>query len=305
MKRRTRSGGTGPTAVVDGARIERVVAADGVRLALFRAGPADGTPVLLIPGTFSNHTFWFGTRGTGFARTLAAAGFQAWALDPRGHGASDRPGPRDRWDFDDWGRLDVPAAFRFVTDACGPAFIIGHSAGGAVALIAAVAEPALRERIRGFVILGTPLPWLQPVARLLSRSARAFSRLAGRFPARILRLGPEDELGGVMAQWMTWQIEGHWRGDDGTDYEAGLRPLRALALVITGAGDRFEAPPPAVHALFSRLGSADRSFLLCGRSTGFSTDFDHAGLVVSRAARAEIWPRILEWLAHRSPPARP
>src|SRR5690606_25004866 len=85
---------------------------DAVRLAVQLYGAGD-TRVLLVPGTFSNHTFWLGTRGVGFARYLADhEGCETWSLDPRGHGASQRPGRREHWDFDDWARHDVVSAIR-------------------------------------------------------------------------------------------------------------------------------------------------------------------------------------------------
>ncbi len=282
-------------------RIERIDAADGVQLALHRL-PEPGSPrVLLVPGTFSNHTFWLGTRGTGFARALARAGFEPWVLDPRGHGASQRPRGDERWDFDDWAHHDVPAAIRaVVVSAATPPFLIGHSAGGAAILAGLAADPELAATVAGVVIVGTPVPWLQRWRGLAAHSIRALSRLLGRFPARSLGLGPEDEMAGVMEQWMTWNIEGHWRGDDGIDYGERLGLLRIPALIVAGSGDRTFAPPHACRALFDLLGGDDRTFLECGRSTGFSVDFDHPGLVVSRAAMHEIWPRIVAWLCARS-----
>ena len=150
--------------------------------------------------------------------------------------------------------------------------------------------------VRALVVVATPIPWLQSMRRLATLFAVGVSRLFGRFPARLVGLGPEDELGGVMVQWMTWQLEGHWRGDDGTDYEALLTALDLPMLFVAGAGDRVEAPPAAVHALFQLTGSRDRTFLLCGRDSGFSEDFGHATILVSRAARDEVWPRIVDWI---------
>lgn len=282
-------------------RIERIVAEDGVRLALHRLGPDGGTPVLMVPGTFSNHTFWLGTRGHGFARAVADAGFEAWVLDPRGHGDSQRQGPGERWDFDDWGRLDVPAAVRAVRSRSGPCFLIGHSAGGASVLMALAAASALHPDCSGVVVLGTPLPWLQPVQRVVAHGVRLFSRVASRFPARLLGLGPEDELSGVMSQWMRWNLEGRWHGDDGLDYEALLGALRMPILGIAGAGDRIYAPPAACRALVQRLGSADRTLRVFGTDHGHAEDYDHAGIVVSRSARSEIWPVVVEWLRSRDP----
>ncbi|MBX6362903.1 MAG: hypothetical protein IRZ00_03460, partial [Gemmatimonadetes bacterium] len=100
------------------------LADDGVRLVAHLVGETAAPPALLVPGTFSNHTFWLGTRGTGFARAVAAAGFEAWVLDPRGHGASQRPTRRDRWNFDHWARRDIPAAVRAATRPHHPGVVL-------------------------------------------------------------------------------------------------------------------------------------------------------------------------------------
>jgi predicted alpha/beta hydrolase len=276
-------------------------ARDGVRLALIRAGAAAGPPVLLVPGTFSNHTFWLGTRGTGFARHLAAEGYETWTLDPRGHGLSQRAGPADRWGFDDWARADVPAALERVASADRPAVVIGHSAGGAAILAALAGEPGLRPLVGAAIVLATPLPYLQRHRRVFARAVHAWARRARRFPARLLRLGPEDEPAGVIEEWFRWNLGGHWRGRDGTPYDERLRELTLPMLVVAGAGDRLWAPPPAVRAVFDRIGSTARRFVLAGRAFGFREDYGHVDLVVGRSARAEIWPLLTDWLAGAGP----
>lgn len=285
-------------------RKEEVLAADGTRLALYRVGPADGPPVVLMPGTFSNHTFWLGTKGHGMAWALADAGFEAVILDPRGHGGSERPSGRD-WTFEHWGRVDVPAAVEAATDG-ERALLVGHSAGGASMLIALAGEPAVRERVAGLVALATPVPWLQRWRKLGAWAVRAGSRVLGRFPARILGLGPEDELPGVMAQWMTWNLRGEWVGDDGIDYVARLAEVRVPVLAVSGAGDTVFAPPAACRGLMEMVGTDDAVYVLAGRDTGFSEDFDHPGIVVSKAAHEEVWPLVVDWLAAHAPsPPRP
>jgi pimeloyl-ACP methyl ester carboxylesterase len=275
--------------------LEHLRTSDNVRIAVHKLGAPVKARVLLVPGTFSNHTFWFGTRGVGFALELGAAGYEAWALDPRGHGASERPRAGDDWDIDDWARHDVPAALRAAA-ADGPVFLIGHSAGGAAALAGLGAEPGLRALVRGLVIVATPMPWLQGYRKFYSRFARSLSLALGYFPARLLRLGPEDELPGVMTQWMGWNLNSHWIGDDGTDYSARLADIAIPLLMIAGIGDRIFAPPSSCRSLFDRLASTDRTFLLCGKETGYSEDFTHPGILTSRAARAEVWPKMLGWL---------
>ncbi|MEX2281590.1 MAG: alpha/beta fold hydrolase [Gemmatimonadota bacterium] len=265
-------------------------------VALHRLGSRTAIPVLLVPGTFSNHTFWLGTRGIGFARALVEDGFEACALDPRGHGESQKPKAGERWDFDHWAREDVPTALRTIIAEGRRPFVVGHSAGGAAALAALAAEPSLRAHVRGVVLVATPVPWLQPWRGAGAWLIRAISRILGRFPARRLRLGPEDELEGVMAQWMDWQLTGHWLGDDGTDYGAALGSLDLPLFAITGSGDRFFAPPYACRGLYDLIGSPDKTFLQAGRGSGFAENFNHVSILVGRAARTEIWPKIVAWL---------
>lgn len=281
-------------------RRENAAAADGTRLALYRVGRDGDPPVVLMPGTFSNHSFWLGTRGCGLAWYLAESGLQAVVLDPRGHGGSERADGRD-WSFEDWGRLDVPAAVVAASGNGRPVFLVGHSAGGASMLIGLAGEPSLRERVAGVVVLGTPVPWLQRWRGIGAHAIRAATRLLGRFPARRLGLGPEDELPGVMAQWMTWNLRREWRGRDGTNYVERLGEIATPVLGMSGAGDTVYAPPHACRALVDMVGTPDASYVLAGRRTGFSEDFDHSGIVVSRAARVEVWPRIVAWLQARCP----
>ena len=280
------------------AAVQRITTADNVSIAVHRLGDPAGTPVILAPGTFSNWSFWLGTRGTGFAREIAARGFEAWVMDFRGHGFSQRPAPGQRWNFDDWGRLDVPAVVRTVAAEGRRPLLVGHSAGGASVLAALAGTPGLERDVAAAVIVATPLPWLQRWRRVAAWSMRTASRHMSAFPARLLRLGPEDELAGVMEQWMDWNLNGHWVGRDGTDYSVELGALTLPLLFIAGTGDHRFAPPAACRGLFDLMaGSSDHLFVEAGIDTGFSRDFGHVDLIVSPDARHEIWPLIADWLA--------
>ncbi|HSJ29784.1 MAG TPA: alpha/beta fold hydrolase [Longimicrobiales bacterium] len=279
----------------------RILTEDDVAITVHRVGAADGTPVILAPGTFSNWSFWLGTRGTGFARELAARGFEAWVVDLRGHGRSQRPAPGERWNFDDWGRLDLPAVIRAAHDEGRRPLLVGHSAGGASVLAALAGTNGLESRVAAAAIIATPLPWLQRWRRAVGWAMRFASRHMDAFPARLLGLGPEDELPGVMEQWMDWNLRGRWIGRDGTDYSTALTQLRLPLLFIAGSGDHRFAPPAACRGLFELVGSRDRIFIEAGIDTGFSRDYGHVDLIVSREARREIWPLLADWLtAHAS-----
>ncbi|MGH7448716.1 MAG: alpha/beta fold hydrolase [Longimicrobiales bacterium] len=282
------------------ASIHQVTTEDNVALTVHRLGDAGGSPIILAPGTFSNWSFWLGTRGTGFARELASRGFEAWVMDFRGHGRSQRPAPGQRWNFDDWGRLDLPAVIREVKAEGRTPLLVGHSAGGASILAALAGTVELEPHVAAAAIIATPLPWLPRWRRAAAWSMRFAARHMNTFPARVLGLGPEDELSGVMEQWMDWNIRGHWIGRDGTDYSAALGRLRLPLLFLAGSGDRRFAPPDACQGLFDLTGSpdsVDRLYIEAGRQTGFSCDYGHVELIVSREARQEIWPLLADWLA--------
>ena len=284
----------------ESASLQRIITQDDVAITVHRLGERTGTPVILAPGTFSNWSFWLGTQGTGFARHLAAHGFEAWVVDLRGHGSSQRPAPGQRWNLDDWGRLDLPAVVRAVTAEGRTPLLVGHSAGGASVLAAIAGTPGLQSDVAAAAILATPLPWLQRWRRLGAWSMRLAARHMNSFPARLLGLGPEDELPGVMEQWMDWNLRGRWLGRDGTDYSDALARLRLPLLFISGSGDHRFAPPDACRGLFDLTGSPDRLFIEAGRDTGFSRDYGHVDLIVSREARREIWPLLSDWLAAHS-----
>jgi len=275
---------------------------DGVRIAVHRAGPEGGTRVVLVPGAFSNHEFWLGTRGTGFGRELAGRGWEAWAVDPRGHGESDRPAAGEHWGFRDWIRHDLPTVLRAAGEGGRRCLAVGHSAGGAAALSTLALHPELAANLAGLVLVATPAPSLGPLRRFGAWSIARLSTLFGRFPARLLGYGSEDELRHVMSEWMEWNLRGIWGWEQSPDL---LRAeVDAPVLAVAGSGDRFFAPPRICRRLFDGLSSADKTFLEFGRSAGYSKDYGHAGLIVDRAAREEVWPKILEWMERtaREPP---
>jgi pimeloyl-ACP methyl ester carboxylesterase len=112
------------------------------RVAALRAGPADGPPVLLLPGyTGSKEDF-----GPLFA-PLAAAGFAVTAVDLPGQFESE--GPADPAAYTP---VRLAATVTAVAAALGgaPAHLLGHSFGGLVARAAVLAD---RTRFASLVLL--------------------------------------------------------------------------------------------------------------------------------------------------------
>lgn len=274
----------------------RVTAADGVALALHRLdAEAQGRQaVLLVHGAFTSHRVWI--REGGLAAYLARRGFDVWLADLRHHGASEREPRRGVWRFEDLILSDAPALVARVRDAVRqPPALVGHSIGGVVGLswLARAAPPAA---LAALVTLGTPGPSrFGLVTRALAAATARLSDGLGRFPARWLRLGPEDECGRVFADWMRWNASGRWTGRDGFDYLDALAGVRTPYLGVAGEGDRFFAPVRCCREIVERVGAARRDLMVCGPRLG------HAGLVLDPRAAEHCWPQLADWLERTCP----
>jgi pimeloyl-ACP methyl ester carboxylesterase len=306
---------------------------DGWELALGRRvprGPRRGPPVLLLHGLAVNRLFLgFGRGPHSLAGVLAAAGFDCFALDLRGHGGS-RPGPgapRD-WTFDDYVRRDLPAALDAVRAATGAprALLLGHSQGALLALAAAALHA---DRVAGVVAIAGPV-WFAPgprlrrferlafrlrrVTRLLARELAPFAGLAHPAAAqapmatrnvdaallrRMLANAVENVATGVARQFRWWIRQDLFRSLDGRDdYRTLLGAGRQPALFVAGAIDEL-APPEVVRRARDAWGG-EAAFACAARAQGLSADYGHGDLVFGRRAPEEVYPLIRDWLARHT-----
>ena len=273
----------------------RITTPDGVELALHRLRAfRDGRPaVLLVHGAFTNHRLWLHSHDGqgGFAHFLGAAGLDVWLADLRHHGESDREPRPGAWTFEDWVLRDAPtlvARVREETDGA-PLAWLGHSAGGAAGLCW-LARVAAAAPLAAVVTLGTPGPRrLGPVRRSLAAATVALARALGRFPARALNFGNEDEAAEIISEWMEWNVRGTWLGIDGFDYFAGLAGVTTPYLGVAGGSDRIFAPPAACRQVVDRIGATSRILAI-------EPGLTHRGLVLSERARSACWPNVVVWL---------
>jgi pimeloyl-ACP methyl ester carboxylesterase len=154
------------------------------------SGPARQHRLLLVHGMWGG-TWYF----ENYLRLAAAEGWDAWAVNLRGHGGS-RPVP-------DVGRLSVLDYVADVTECLallGPAVVVGHSMGGLIAQ--KVAEGGgVRAAVfltsaapRGIVVLRWPV--LRRLARYLPAMARGRAFLPTAADAAALlahRLSPAEQ----------------------------------------------------------------------------------------------------------------
>ncbi|MCP1623266.1 alpha/beta fold hydrolase [Pseudomonas nitroreducens] len=274
---------------------ELIRTADGVDLALRRVGPADGVPVVLTHGTFSNHRSCLG-----LANYLGSQGFACWLFDWRGHGDSGRNDFLHS--FDDVAEQDVPAILEAVSQRSGQAALhwVGHSGGGLIVSMWAARHPELAQRrLRSLVLIGSQATaaGTSPRHWLMLQAFDWMLRWRRIAPSRAKSVGPEAESARLMRQWCQWNFRRRFDSLEGFDYLQGLRGVELPVLGVAGSGDTFIAPLAGCEALVRAFGGTQANLELFGLATGAREDYSHNRLLLSRNASLEIWPRIAQWLA--------
>ena len=279
-----------------------------VILALTRLGQVEqnrrGVPVILLHGSFSNRRFWYSPKNLGLGPFLARAGFDVWIAEMRGHGLSPRNQQYSSNNVAAYARYDLPAIGAFVAEQSAQVpHWIGHSLGG-VTLAAALGGKYLDENNAASVaVFGSQVSrvhWplkVPPLAWSLGLLLKCFSYLSG---SRLKR-GPEDEPVGVALEILRWmRLFGRF-GDDQHDWWAGLAEAQVPLLVVAADGDEQD-PAWACRKLYEHCGTPSRFFLSLGKAQGFSSDFGHIEMLISKVAQSEVWPVIQHWLQeHRLP----
>lgn len=315
--------------------IHYVKTADGWNLALSRYGAVKEKgrkkrlPVLLCHGLSGNHHNWDISERLSVARTLAAAGYEVFALDLRGSGYSDRPrwfSPRRwDWDFDTHLIYDIPAAVDKVLAVTGAKQLhyIGHSMGGMLAY--AFLQTDLAAKIKSAVILASPgrLDNYQPALKLLPLlklfpviHLGVFSKfgapLGELWPGLARAVGNLDLPRGHVALAMANTVENVPRPlflqfarfagkdrlilKDGTDVTAGLSKIKTPMLFLVGSSDKTIAPE-TVKEVHDAVRSEKKAFHILGPEHGHQAEYGHQSVQFGRYADREAYPVILNWLA--------
>jgi fermentation-respiration switch protein FrsA (DUF1100 family) len=86
-----------------------------------------------------------------------------------------------------------------------------------------------------------------------------------------------------------------WLTEDGRNYWDGVRRIEVPLLGFAAANDKND-PATGCRLLFDAVGSQDKAWVLLGVEQGFSKDYGHVEMIISKAASEEVWPRIADWL---------
>jgi predicted alpha/beta hydrolase len=273
-----------------------VIGEDGGETRLFRVATS-GTPrarVLMLPGMFTARHFWLSPKGVGLAAYLAEQGLECWLFERRGLG--EAPKASTRSGMAEACYVDLPAVQRLIAGQPGapPLFIVGHSFGGVLGA-RALAESLDADGVAGLVLFAaqceTGKNALRPPGGWL---VIALSKLLGRLPAKMAGLGPEDEPADAAIDAVRWttaaQRNGRWL--------EVMRGITTPVLAIASAGDSVD-PAEGCERLYARFASVDRSWTLLSKANGWAEDYSHPGMIVSRAAREEVWPHVGDWISTR------
>lgn len=277
----------------------RATTADGVTLVVrrFAAIGSRRAVCLCTHAMMANGSYFHAGDDDGFAGYLARGGVDTYVLDFRGHGESKPPHPeRDRWCFDDYVQLDLPAAIATVCAAAGigpeQLVFLGHSLGGNAGLAAfgTGAAPMPAKLSLWATSLWLPGPRGRTSRRLFMEIYRQSARLLGYAPIRRLRLGSDNEPRDYVDQLTGWARTGAWTSRTGVDYLAHLANIDVPVWAVTGDGDRLCRPTDAM-VMVSRLRGA-RPLRRVGTAAGDALDADHFKLF-TRAALAPLWDEMI------------
>lgn len=259
---------------------------------------------VLAHAMMAGRSEFYRPQGRGLARFLVLRGWSVVAFDFRGHGDS---GPRAdqgaRYGYDDLVARDLPAVYAFARSRVRrkrPVILVGHSLGGHVGLAAQGTELVSFDGIVAFAA-NVWLRELEPSRRrwlakraVLSAAIHA-SRRVGRFPARAIRIGNNDESLEYFEDLARFTRTSAWVSRDGArDYLGSLGRVRAPIVQVVTDGDRINCAPECGARFVERCGGP-REVVRVSRGDDGGPAPDHMGLVTGGNANA-AWGRAEEWI---------
>jgi polyhydroxyalkanoate synthase subunit PhaC len=313
---------------------ELVVTGSRVPLAMVRkrsvARQGTRAPVLLVHGFGQNRYAWH-LPARSFANRLAAAGFDVYNLDLRGHGRSRHFGSARCRGIEDYVREDLPAAVEEIQALSGGRrpWLVGHSLGG---LVAYASAPVLAGAVSGVVSIGSPYHFTRGSLTLGALSLLVRMLAMAPFPNAPLPLAPVGVMMRMLRRFVEsplypfplrgWHagscephiLDQHLRlafdraavaeifdlfdgaaerrfGGAGSDYVERFEKMDLPLFVIAGEKDDL-APPASVQPGFAHSRSTDKTYRVL--------PLGHIDLLVGRDAPATTWSLVQSWLEKRA-----
>jgi pimeloyl-ACP methyl ester carboxylesterase len=262
-------------------------------------------PIVLVHGSFTNRRFWLSAQGVGLARYLVEAGFDVWLMEMRGHGLSPRNLDYKDNSLEHYAVSDVPAINEFVIEKTGlkPVWL-GHSLGGVLISTAIAAGTLPEHQVAAIALLGTQVVrrrWFLQIPLITSMGKWWFT-LKPELDGRKLKIGPENEPAGIAKEYLRWLgLLGRWRfNQNKVSLLTKWQEMDVPMLAMVGKNDQSD-PSEYCERFYDLCGSNNKVFKLLSKDEGFSRDFGHVDMIVSKAAAKEVWPELLSWLVEIKP----
>jgi predicted alpha/beta hydrolase len=177
---------------------------------------------------------------------------------------------------------------------------VGHSLGGHAALAAQGIGVLRADAIVG-IAAGPPfLRATEPSRRrwIAKRAAfasmLAIARRVGRFPARVLRLGSDDESIACCEDFDRFARTDLWGSRDGRhDYTSALADVHVPVLQVLSEGDRFECVPECGERFVAPCRGPREIMRITSAAGGPPPS--HMGLVTSSRSRG-AWADVEAWM---------
>lgn len=265
-----------------------------------------GAPVLMIHGSIEDSKIFHSRSGKGFAPFLAKAGYDVFAPDLAGKGASR---PKIARGFDHSQRDFLERDLNLYAEAIrrihpeAPLRAAAHSWGG-VLLLAWMARFAKDIPLGPAVFFASKRRISVMGARRLfmvdavwSLAGIAATEVKGYLPAKSMGMGSENEPSTFYKQVNRWVYSKAWKDPvDGFDYGKALRnTVLPPVLYFAGKADKVLGHPKDVRRLAEETGAENSKFVLLGKHTGNLRDYGHIDLLTARECPEDHFPAALKW----------
>ncbi|HOP63668.1 MAG TPA: alpha/beta fold hydrolase [Spirochaetota bacterium] len=272
-------------------------------------GNPGAQPVLMIHGAVENGRIFYNEKGKGLAPYLAMNGFDVYAADLRGRGASlPHVSKESRYGQTESITEDIPAFIEKIREIRGNKNIhmVCHSWGGVLTTSFLVRFPENIKRIKSIVYFGSKrrvsvynlhrLVFIDLVWRHLFTLT---GKILGYVPAKKFGIGIDNESRGSHSGCVFWVEEKGWVDPvDRFNYgEAACKVTLPPALYFAAENDRSLGHPSDVIDFINESGSHRHEYRLLSRKNGNMHNYDHVSMITHRDAVIDHFPEVLEWLS--------
>lgn len=248
--------------------------------------------IFLTHGTFSDKRICLG-----ISTYLVDLGYTCWIMEWRNHGASEPT--KKKFNFETIALFDFKAAFKYLFEKEKIANLscITHSGGGICLTMFLTRNQDYISKVNNVTIFacqafGAALTKRKYLSKIM---LKCFTKLTGSMPGR--KLGnPHDEAYYTMKQWLDWNLKQNFKGKGDFDYLKNMPVVNVPIFSVCGKGDTSVAPIEGCKAFLDGFKNPTNKLLLCGKDNGFSEDYDHGRIILSKPASLEIWPKVLDWI---------